>query len=56
MDMDSKISFIGGFIFTSLMTISLNDILMTSVLGLIGGFFGLMGKELFYQLRKLWRK
>jgi len=54
--MDSKISFISGFMFTSMMTISLNDIVMTSVLGLIGGFFGLMGKEIFYQLRKLWRK
>lgn len=56
MDLDNRISFIGGFIFTSMMTITLNDILMTSVLGLIGGFFGLAGKELFYQLRKLWRK
>ena len=56
MDLDNRISFIGGFIFTSMMTISLNDILMTSILGLIGGFFGLAGKELFYQLRKLWRK
>ena len=56
MDLDNKISFFGGFTFTTLMTISMNDIVMTAILGLIGGFFGLAGKELFYQIRKLWKK
>ena len=56
MDLDNKISFISGFSLTTIMTISMNDIVMTAVLGLIGGFFGLAGKEIFYQLRKLWKK
>lgn len=56
METDNILAYVGGFVFTAIMTISLNDILMTSVLGLIGGFFGLAGKELFYQIRKLWRK
>ena len=56
MEHDNLLAYVGGFVFTAIMTISFNDILMTATLGLIGGFFGLAGKELFYQLKKLWKK
>ena len=52
---DDRVAYIGGFITTTLMTVSLNDIVMTSVLGLIGGFFGIMGKQLFYLIRDIWK-
>ena len=52
---DDRVAYVGGFITTTLMTVSLNDIVMTSVLGLIGGFFGIMGKHIFYLIRDIWK-
>jgi len=46
--MDNKISFISGFMFTTLSTISLMGVAQAAMIGLVGGFFGLLGKELFY--------
>ena len=60
MCLDDKIAYIGGFTMTTMMTISMNDIIMTSILGLFGGFFGILGKQLFYTIRELvnkkWKK
>lgn len=56
MNMDDKIAYVGGFLTTTIMTVGLNDILMTAMLGLIGGFFGLLGKQLFYWIRDIWKK
>ena len=49
--MDNKISFISGFMFTTLSTISLMGVAQAAMIGLVGGFFGLLGKELFYFLK-----
>ena len=50
--MDNKISFISGFMFTALSTITLMGVAQAAMIGLVGGFFGLLGKELFYFLKK----
>jgi ABC-type microcin C transport system permease subunit YejE len=51
MGLDNKISFISGFTFTALSTISLMGVAQAAMIGLVGGFFGLLGKELFYFLK-----
>ena len=52
MGLDNKISFISGFMFTALSTISLMGVAQAAMIGLVGGFFGLLGKELYYFLKK----
>jgi len=46
--MDNRLSFITGWIFTTASTISAMGMLQAAAIGLIGGFFGLLGKELYY--------
>ena len=54
--LDNKISFLGGYILTAATTISMMGLLQAAAVGLIGGFFGLIGKEVFYYLKKQIRK
>jgi len=59
MDLDNKISFVSGFLFTATTAINTMGWLQAAAVGLIGGFFGLLGKETFYYIKdkyKLWRK
>jgi H+/Cl- antiporter ClcA len=56
MNLDDRIAYFGGFTMTTMMTISMNDVIMTATLGLIGGFFGILGKQVFYSLRDLLNK
>ena len=51
MGLDNKISFISGFTFTAISTVSLMGVAQAAMIGLVGGFFGLLGKELFYYLK-----
>jgi len=51
MTLDNKISFISGFTFTALSTINIMGIAQAALVGLVGGFFGLLGKELYYYLK-----
>lgn len=50
--LDDKISFTGGFLLTMATSISMVGILQAALVGLAGGFFGLLGKELYYYSRK----
>jgi len=59
MDMDAKLSFFAGWLFTTVSTITLMGFLQAALLGLIGGFFGLLGKECYYYIKneyQQWRK
>jgi len=49
--LDNKISFLGGYILTAATTISMMGVLQAAMVGLVGGFFGLIGKELFYYIK-----
>jgi uncharacterized membrane protein YeaQ/YmgE (transglycosylase-associated protein family) len=49
--MDNKISFLAGYILTAATTISAAGFLNAIILGLLGGFFGLLGKEAYYYVR-----
>lgn len=51
MTLDAKISFLGGFILTAVTSISMVGIIQAALVGLAGGFFGLLGKELFYYIK-----
>ena len=51
MTLDNKISFISGFTFTALSTVTIMGVAQAALVGLVGGFFGLLGKELFYYLK-----
>jgi hypothetical protein len=51
MDLDSKISFFAGYIFTAASTITIVGFLNAAAIGLIGGFFGLLGKEVYYYVK-----
>ena len=50
-DFDNRISFIAGFIFTAATTMTIMGFVQAAFLGLIGGFFGLLGKECYYYIR-----
>jgi ABC-type microcin C transport system permease subunit YejE len=52
MDLDNKISFLGGYILTAASTVSIMGVFQAALVGLVGGFFGLIGKELFYYIKK----
>ena len=52
MGLDNKISFISGFTFTALSTVSLMGVAQAAMIGLVGGFFGLLGKELYYFIKE----
>ena len=52
MGLDNKISFISGFMFTALSTVSLMGVAQAAMIGLVGGFFGLLGKELYYFIKQ----
>ena len=54
--MDNKISFISGFTFTAISTITLMGVAQAAMIGLVGGFFGLLGKELYYLLKTKLKK
>ena len=49
--MDNKISFLAGYILTAATTITAAGILNAIVLGLLGGFFGIIGKEAYFYTR-----
>ena len=49
--MDAKVSFIGGWLFTTASTISVMGFFQAAFIGLIGGFFGLLGKEAYYYIK-----
>jgi hypothetical protein len=51
MTLDNKISFISGFVFTALSTATIMGVAQAAVVGLVGGFFGLLGKELYYFIK-----
>ena len=51
MEMDAKVSFIGGWLFTTASTISVMGCFQAAFIGLIGGFFGLLGKEAYYYIK-----
>ena len=54
--MENKLAYISGFTLTTLMTMQTQELISALILGIVGGFGGLLGKELFYQIRKLWKK
>ena len=51
MEMDAKLSFFAGWLFTTVSTITLMGFIQAALMGLVGGFFGLLGKELFYYIK-----
>ena len=51
MTIDSKISFFAGYIFTAVSSVSLLGFVNAAIIGLIGGFFGLLGKEVYYYVK-----
>jgi len=56
LDLDNKISFFSGFTMTTIWTMPLYEIKMALILGLVGGFGGMLGKFLFTEIKKLFRK
>ena len=54
--MENKVSFFSGFTFTSIYTMSLYEVGMALLLGIIGGIGGVIGKEIYYFIKnKKWK-
>ena len=51
MSIDNKISFFAGYIFTAASSVTLLGFINAAIIGLIGGFFGLLGKEVYYYVK-----
>ena len=51
MNIDNKISFFAGYIFTAASSVTLLGFFNAAIIGLIGGFFGLLGKEVYYYVK-----
>lgn len=59
MSIDNKISFFAGYIFTAASSVTLLGFVNAAIIGLVGGFFGLLGKECYYYVKneiQQWRK
>jgi len=52
MEMDAKLSFFTGWLFTTVSTITLMGFVQAALMGLVGGFFGLLGKEVYYYIKR----
>ena len=52
MELDAKLSFFAGWLFTTASTITVMGFFQAAFLGLVGGFFGLLGKELYYYVKR----
>lgn len=52
MDIDHKVSFIAGWTLTTVTSINLMGIFQAALVGLVGGFFGLFGKEVYYYVKE----
>lgn len=50
MDLDNKISFISGFSLTTLWTMPLYELSMALLLGIVGGFGGMIGKFIYTKI------
>jgi len=53
--MENKISYFAGFMLTTIWSMTLYDLAMAAGVGLIGGFFGILGKELYYWIKNSWK-
>lgn len=51
-DLDSKISFVSGGGFTIIMAGPIYDAAIVLLMGVIGGFGGVLGKVLFYYIKE----
>ena len=49
--MDNKVSFIAGWALTTATSINIMGIFQAALVGLVGGFFGLFGKEVYYYVK-----
>tara|TARA_R110000822_G_scaffold46727_8_gene124355 strand:- start:4404 stop:4586 length:183 start_codon:yes stop_codon:yes gene_type:complete len=54
--LDTKLSFFSGSTLTLFMTAPMMDLWGTLLIGLVGGFGGVLGKHLFYKLKDLYNK
>jgi hypothetical protein len=52
MELDAKLSFFAGWLFTTASTITVMGFFQAAFLGLVGGFFGLLGKEVYYYVKR----
>jgi len=50
MDLDNRISFISGFSLTSLWAMPLVELSMALLLGVVGGFGGMVGKFIYTKI------
>lgn len=50
--MDNKISFIAGWALTTATTVTGMGLFRAALVGLVGGFFGLLGKQLYYYVKE----
>ena len=53
LSMDNKIAFISGFTFTTAYSMTLYELVMALMLGIIGGFGGMIGKWLYNQIKDM---
>jgi len=54
--MENKLAYTGGFLLTTVYTMTIYDLIMAAAVGLIGGFFGILGKDLYYWIKnKKWK-
>ena len=51
--LDTKLSFFSGSTLTLFMTAPMMDLWGTLLIGLVGGFGGVLGKHLFYKLKDI---
>jgi len=56
MNLDDRVSFFSGSTMTVMLTAPFYDMAMAVVLGLLGGFAGMVGKEVFYYFKRKWPK
>lgn len=60
MNKDRILGFFSGDLLVTLFTLGAGDVIKTIVLGFIGGFIGVFGKDVYYMIKKFlfdrWKK
>lgn len=51
MTIDNKVAFISGFSFTTIYTMTIYEIIMALLLGIVGGFGGMVGKYIYNRIK-----
>ena len=53
MSLDNKVAFFSGFTFTTFYTMTIYELAMALLLGIVGGLGGMIGKAIYHRIKDM---